>query len=371
MRVTKLTSTRGLAVLACAVAWMAAPLHAQQPVQQPQEQQQREHVVRKGDTLWDLARTYLSDPFRWPLIYEANRNVVENPHWIYPSERLIIPGLPAEAQPDSMLPARPVVVADAEPPRRLRFYVEPAQPREPTVLSSEQQRNAIVRPAEWVSAPWLAHESELGILGKVVAPVDPREQDGTLPPRFHPRADVYLGFVGNVGDRYLVVRLKQRVTGYGWMVQPMGIVSVNAVGESASRASITHQFGDMMVGDLVMPLPQVPAIPTTEPRAVANPTTMGRVIDVLEEQPLTATGDIAFVDLGTSRGVQVGDEVIAYLPERRVSHDLRSYSVPGEIVAHMRVIKVTDNTATVRITRLLHAAFSTDMPVYLARQQTP
>ena len=44
----------------------------------------RTHVVRRGDTLWDLARAYLDNPFMWRLIYDANRDVVENPHWIYP-----------------------------------------------------------------------------------------------------------------------------------------------------------------------------------------------------------------------------------------------------------------------------------------------
>src|SRR5688572_16767700 len=52
----------------------------------------RTHVVRKGDTLWDIAREYTSDPFRWREVYDLNTAIVRNPHWIYPGERLRLPG---------------------------------------------------------------------------------------------------------------------------------------------------------------------------------------------------------------------------------------------------------------------------------------
>lgn len=355
-------------MLVCAVVMTATPLHAQEPQPQPQQQptqQPREHVVRKGDTLWDLARSYLNDPFRWPMIYEANRRVVENPHWIYPAERIIIPGLMTSVD---TVQAPPVVVADAGPPPRSRFYAEPAAPREPTVLSSETQRNAIIRPEEWISAPWLARESELGLVGRVIAPVDPRNMDNKLPHTFHPRSRAYLSMPANIGDRFLVVRLKHQVPGHGWVVQPMAVVRVDTVGGNTSRAMVIDQFADMKVGDLVMPVPRVPAIPTTEPRVVAGGS-IGRILDVMDQQPLYGTTDIAFVDLGTARGMHIGDEVVAFLPERSFNDELRSHKLPAEPVAQMRIIKLTDNTATVRITRVRHAVFSTDLPVRVARQQ--
>jgi LysM repeat protein len=45
------------------------------------------HMVKKGDTLWQVSQAYYGDPHNWPRLWSMNPQV-ENPHWIYPGDQL-------------------------------------------------------------------------------------------------------------------------------------------------------------------------------------------------------------------------------------------------------------------------------------------
>lgn len=51
----------------------------------------RTYRVVKGDTLWAIAKRYYGAGTSWPRIFDANRNLIKDPHWIYPAQVFTIP----------------------------------------------------------------------------------------------------------------------------------------------------------------------------------------------------------------------------------------------------------------------------------------
>lgn len=92
------------------------------------------HRVVTGDTLWDLAGSYLHDPFQWPRIYEANRSRIANPDLIYPDQDLVIPSrdaaaaLDASAETPAPVVEEPVSAPDPEPVAAVEEAAPAAEP---------------------------------------------------------------------------------------------------------------------------------------------------------------------------------------------------------------------------------------------------
>ena len=48
------------------------------------------HIIKKGDTLWDISGKYYKDSFKWPIIWKYNA-YINDPDLIFPKDKITIP----------------------------------------------------------------------------------------------------------------------------------------------------------------------------------------------------------------------------------------------------------------------------------------
>lgn len=69
----------------------AKPAAGKAPAPKPAAPQPVFHTVARGETLSAIARTYLGNANKYPVIFEANRPMLSDPDKIYPGQVLRIP----------------------------------------------------------------------------------------------------------------------------------------------------------------------------------------------------------------------------------------------------------------------------------------
>ncbi|WP_193163439.1 LysM peptidoglycan-binding domain-containing protein [Microbulbifer hainanensis] len=127
------------------------------------------YVVQKGDTLWDISGKFLAQPWYWPEIWQVNPQV-ENPHLIYPGDRLRLVYI--EGQPQLHLergprPYKLTPAADSSSlhPQVRREAVGEAIPTVPLeAINAFLSRTRIVAPDAFKGTPYVISGADQRIL---------------------------------------------------------------------------------------------------------------------------------------------------------------------------------------------------------------
>jgi hypothetical protein len=326
------------------------------------------HVVRPGDTLWDLAGQYLRNPFLWPEIFSANRSSVVDPDLIFPQARLLIPFGVGRAGVPGADAARDFAATGAEGPAapRDRTVFFPGEGQRigarNTVRLTPRDEVPVVPAGRFFSAGFLTPERDLLAIGRIVEVVSPTVIERSAPPQIQPYDKVNLVVSGegvSLGERVQFVRRSREVRPYGRLFVPTGSGEVLSVEAGVATVEVDRFYDRVEVGDIAVPTPgfDVPAGVAPIPATGLE----GQLLAFQSLQPLVGAEDVAFVNLGAASGVVVGDEFEVFLPAEQEDWGRR----PEVVVAKLQVIRVTELTSAVRVASMEHPALAEGLPVRL------
>lgn len=93
---TEVTDEVARATVSLTLTQASDPVAAVGPISKPKppaapKSVGRTYTVRKGDSLWAIAKKHYGNGATWPRIYDANRTKIKNPNLIFPGQVLTIP----------------------------------------------------------------------------------------------------------------------------------------------------------------------------------------------------------------------------------------------------------------------------------------
>lgn len=262
------------------------------------------HVVRPGDTLWDLSRLFLRSPWHWPELWGMNLEQVRNPHRIYPGQVLVLERSGDRAR---------LRLGDAGEPPTVRLS--------PQVRSEPLPAQGAIGALPWrLIQPFL---NEAVVLDDDTLAAAPRVVAGPDGRVIMARGDtVYvlgeLGAARRWGVFRQAVPLRdpddpQRIL--GWQARHAGQVEVlqegswatNAQGQSVpvpARVGVVQVREEIAVGDRLAPLPETDTDPYA-PHAPAGPVD-GRIAAIYGDALTAGQNQIVALNRGSDDGLERG-----------------------------------------------------------------
>lgn len=313
------------------------------------------HVVRKGDTLWDLCDHYYSDPYEWPRVWSYNPQI-ENPHWIYPGERLRIT---ATSDGSSALGR----------PGQTRSLAGDAG-------SWLHQQTRTLRPGMLVLRDYgFVGDSSKDVWGSLVGSPNDQMLLSEGDEAYVQINDKRTPKIGQHFSIFRNTRTPEAGEDQEQVVTIKGSVKIIGFNDKTkiARVQITESFDVIERGDQVGPATR----PFTVIDVVPNKKEVwAKITGCVQPRELVAQHQIVFIDKGSKDGLQPGNRLFAVGPGNRweqslkgagrmassqVQYELKSFDIertpegpdklPTQVVGEVRVIRVQNNTAVCLVTR--------------------
>ena len=335
------------------------------------------YVVKKGDTLWGIAKNLFEDPFLWPRIAEHNL-FIKDPNRIYPGDTLALPGRVLTPAPVAEAPKpespKEAPKGEAKPPAPpAPAPAPPAVP--PTVLAPIPPVPPVSKAAIACSPVLLDEGATAGAgIGSIV-----KSTEGRLLLSQEDYVSVSLdgAETPKAGDRLAVIRPGPRVIHpqsklrMGRTLHTLGVLEVTEVRDRTARSRVIYGCEAITVGDRVAPF-TLPPFPEDKIAKPATRQVEGVVLDAARPVQLYGLQALVYLDVGAGQGIVPGDVFAVYRPSAPAVNKATGQPVPiaPERLGEAVVIRLNEKTATAVISKVAKEILLGDR-VVLSRQIQP
>ena len=242
------------------------------------------YIVKKGDTLWDIANYFFKKPHEWLKIWENNL-YISNPDLIYPGNKIWFDVKKQEKmggltlyRPEPTLIEKPV--EKSEPPIDTSMFI--------TALERQD----------------FIQDTTVDGVGYIVAAESERIHFGQGDALY-----VKLSRAANEGDLFDVFSTSDVITDpetgdvVGVLVLHKGRVVVNSKSDGVYRATVQRSFSEMMRGDKLKPAKEVN--PRIEP-VYPSGNIKGKVLYIQNNGIEAGQNQIIGISLGKGNGMTAG-----------------------------------------------------------------
>jgi hypothetical protein len=270
------------------------------------------YVVVPGDTLWGISGRFLKDPWRWPQLFEMNKDQIKNPHRIYPGDVIVLDRTAGRAR---------VVTTETVISPRIRV-----EPREADAIPSIPA--AAIEP--FLTQPLVIDQAMLDNAPRIVATEENRVVVAT-------GNKAYARGIDGPADYWQVFRPGGQLIdpdsqeALGFEAIYLGDARVLRPGE-VSTVEIVKSNQEMYIGDRMFAAAK-PVFASYVPRAPEK-TIRGRVISAYGGLAEIGTNGIVTLNKGARDGVEVGNVLAVFRSAESAGRNRRAHD--GEPISGFR-----------------------------------
>jgi LysM repeat protein len=331
--------------LILAVIWLLFPIGlwaAEEKKESPKPEpspKDEYYTVQKGDTLWSISKKFLNSPWKWPTIWNQNKDVpIPDPHWIYPGQRIRLiprqPQTPVQPLPAPVAPAPLQVEVISPSPPPVQPPVMPKPPKTVYYTYSPINRVGFIRKEPVIPE------------GKIIRVKGDKNN-------INQSDMVYISETKDmtlvVGKRYTIFRtfdpIKDGGTVIGIQHFLTGVLEITDREPPFAIAKIVESYRPIFIGDRMMPYnARSSRIPIVEsPKGLE-----GKILFSEEKTRILGENTTAFINKGEQDGMAIGQQYVIY---KHVNIKQDSSAINRLNIGSLMVVHVEQQIATVLITK--------------------